>query len=175
MNFKKLLINQIAKWMIGSQPLAISRAAELEPTRILVICYDAIGDFILSLPAIDGIRNKYPTAKIDLVCSQRNEVLAASVQGIDQCHVITLNDTLLPLSMWRKIRQLRQRQYDVVINMFDEPDDIDAIEYSDNYFSLLHELESLMGKRVDLLSEKSLKNAVLIAEIERTKVQLYAA
>jgi hypothetical protein len=26
-----------------------------------------------------------------------------------------------------------------------------------------------------LLSEKSLKNAVLIAEIERTKVQLYAA
>jgi predicted nucleotidyltransferase len=54
-------------------------------------------------------------------------------------------------------------------------DDIDAIEYSDNYFSLLHELESLMGKRVDLLSEKSLKNAVLIAEIERTKVQLYAA
>ncbi|MFM1643151.1 glycosyltransferase family 9 protein [Aeromonas salmonicida] len=124
MNFKKLLINQIAKWMIGSQPLAISRAAELEPTRILVICYDAIGDFILSLPAIDGIRNKYPTARIDLVCSQRNEVLAASVQGIDQCHVITLNDTLLPLSMWRKIRQLRQRQYDVVINMFDEPDDI---------------------------------------------------
>ena len=124
MNFKKLLINQIAKWMIGSQPLAISRAAEPEPTRILVICYDAIGDFILSLPAIDGIRNKYPTARIDLVCSQRNEVLAASVQGIDQCHVITLNDTLLPLSMWHKIRQLRQRQYDVVINMFDEPDDI---------------------------------------------------
>ncbi len=54
-------------------------------------------------------------------------------------------------------------------------EDIDAIDYSENYFSLLHKLELLFGKRVDLVSEKSLRNAVLIAEIERTKVQLYAA
>ncbi|MGL5128929.1 MAG: glycosyltransferase family 9 protein [Aeromonas popoffii] len=124
MNFKKLLINQIAKWMIGRQPLAIPGAVEVEPTRVLVICYDAIGDFILSLPAIARLREMYPAARLELVCSRRNERLAASVAGIDECHVITLNDTLLSAGMWCKLRELRHRQYDMVINLFDEPDDI---------------------------------------------------
>jgi len=54
-------------------------------------------------------------------------------------------------------------------------DDIDVLEYSDNYFSLLHKLELLFKRHIDLVSEKSLKNAVLIAEIERTKILVYAA
>ncbi|MGL6572375.1 glycosyltransferase family 9 protein [Aeromonas hydrophila] len=91
---------------------------------MLVVGYDAIGDFILTLPAIARLREMYPAARLELVCSQRNQLLAASVAGIDECHVITLNDTLWSSSMWCKLRELRQRQYDLVINLFDEPDDI---------------------------------------------------
>jgi predicted nucleotidyltransferase len=54
-------------------------------------------------------------------------------------------------------------------------DDIDVLKYADNYFSFLEKLEKLTGKRVDLVSKKSLKNPILLKEIDRSKVDLYAA
>lgn len=54
-------------------------------------------------------------------------------------------------------------------------DEIDVLDYADNYFSFLEQLEKLTGKKIDLVSKKSLKNPVLIEEIERSKVDLYAA
>jgi hypothetical protein len=54
-------------------------------------------------------------------------------------------------------------------------DDIDVLDYADNYFALLEKLEILMGKKIDLVSQKSLKNPILIEAIDRSKVDLYAA
>lgn len=54
-------------------------------------------------------------------------------------------------------------------------DDIDVLEYADNYFSLLDQLQDILNKKVDLISTKSLKNPVLKNEIYRSKVDLYAA
>lgn len=54
-------------------------------------------------------------------------------------------------------------------------DDINVLDYADNYFRLLEQLETLLGKRIELVSKKSLKNSILIEEISRSKVELYAA
>ena len=54
-------------------------------------------------------------------------------------------------------------------------DEIDMLDYADNYFEFLKQLEILTGKKVDLVSKKSLKNPILIDEFERSKVELYAA
>jgi predicted nucleotidyltransferase len=54
-------------------------------------------------------------------------------------------------------------------------DEIEVLEYADNYFSFLEQMEQLMGRKIDLISRKALKNPVLIAEIDRSKVDLYAA
>lgn len=53
--------------------------------------------------------------------------------------------------------------------------EIDVLNYADNYFSLLEKLEELLVRKVHLVSIKSLKNPVLIEEINRSKVELYAA
>jgi len=53
--------------------------------------------------------------------------------------------------------------------------DIDVLEYADNYFSLLEQLQDILKRRVDLVSNRSLKNPVLKEEIYRSKVELYAA
>lgn len=53
--------------------------------------------------------------------------------------------------------------------------EIDVLDYADNYFEFLKQLEILTGKKVDLVSKKSLKNPILIEEIERSKVELYTA
>lgn len=49
------------------------------------------------------------------------------------------------------------------------------LDYADNYFSLKDQLELLLKRRVDLLSTRSLKNAALLAAINRTKQSLYTA
>ena len=54
-------------------------------------------------------------------------------------------------------------------------EEIDVMEYADNYFKLLEKLQKITGKRIDLVSRKSLKNPILIQEIEASKIDLYAA
>jgi predicted nucleotidyltransferase len=51
-------------------------------------------------------------------------------------------------------------------------DSVELLNYADNYFSLLEKLEKLFGRPMDLVSKKSLKNPVLIAQINKTKVPL---
>lgn len=68
---------------------------------------------------------------------------------------------------------------------FKESSDIDILisfkenisieKYTDNYFQLHHDLESLFERRIDLMTEKSLSNPYLIESIEETKQLLYAA
>lgn len=53
--------------------------------------------------------------------------------------------------------------------------EINVLDYADNYFSVLEKLEKLIGKKVDLVSVKSLKNPILISEINNSKIELYAA
>ncbi len=52
-------------------------------------------------------------------------------------------------------------------------DSVELLDYSDNYFSLLEKLESLFGRPIDLVSRKSLKNPILLAEIMKSKISLY--
>src|SRR5690554_6723550 len=54
-------------------------------------------------------------------------------------------------------------------------DDIDVLDYADNYFSLLEELQKILNRKVDLVSNKSLKNPVLKEAIYQSKIELYAA
>ncbi|HLW19730.1 MAG TPA: nucleotidyltransferase domain-containing protein [Cyclobacteriaceae bacterium] len=67
---------------------------------------------------------------------------------------------------------------------FNEGSDIDILisfkeipfdKYTDNYFDVQYELEKLFGRKVDLVTEKSLSNPYFIRSVEETKQLLYAA
>lgn len=67
---------------------------------------------------------------------------------------------------------------------FNEMSDIDILisfkeipfhKYADNYFELHKELEKMFGRKVDLLTERSLSNPYFIQSVEATKQLLYAA
>ena len=53
--------------------------------------------------------------------------------------------------------------------------DLSIDQYTDNYFDLHHDLEKLFGRRVDLVTERSLSNPYLIKSIEESRKLLYAA
>lgn len=52
---------------------------------------------------------------------------------------------------------------------------LDPIEYGDAFFSLKEDLENLFEREVDLVSYRLVKNPIFKAELERTKMSLYAA
>ncbi len=68
---------------------------------------------------------------------------------------------------------------------FNENSDIDFLisfqknipleEYADNFFDLMFALEDLLGRKIDLVNEKTLSNPYFIRSIEKTKQLVYAA
>ena len=54
-------------------------------------------------------------------------------------------------------------------------DKINLLDYADNFFSMMEELEKLYGRKIDLLTVTSLKNPILKKEIGNTQIELYAA
>lgn len=49
----------------------------------------------------------------------------------------------------------------------------DPLEYADNYFDLKFALENILGRPIDLLESKALKNPYLKESIDKSKVLIY--
>ena len=65
---------------------------------------------------------------------------------------------------------------------FDASSDIDLLvsfypmdyaDYADNYFELVENLEKLLDRPVDLITDKSLSNPYFIESVDKTKTLLY--
>jgi predicted nucleotidyltransferase len=72
----------------------------------------------------------------------------------------------------------------VCSNRFSETSDVDFVisfkdqlipleDYADNYFDLLYKLEALLGRDVDLITERTLKNPILVAAIGETRIPIF--
>jgi len=72
----------------------------------------------------------------------------------------------------------------VCTDKFNDNSDIDILisfetlsidQYTDNYFDLHYKLQDLFGRKIDLVTEKSLSNPYFIKGLEQTKQLIYAA
>ncbi len=61
------------------------------------------------------------------------------------------------------------------IDLVVEIDDLDPMTYSDSYFDLKFQLERILRRPIDLLEQKAIRNPYLKAEIEKSKVLVYAS
>ena len=52
---------------------------------------------------------------------------------------------------------------------------LDVMEYAPNYFALLRSFDRLFGRRVDMLTDESIRNQYLRRSIKQDEVPLYAA
>ena len=59
------------------------------------------------------------------------------------------------------------------IDLVVDIDNTDPITYSDNYFDLKFQLESILERQIDLLESNSIKNPFLKQQIDNTKVLVY--
>ena len=51
---------------------------------------------------------------------------------------------------------------------FDEKQ-IELLDYADNFFNFIHEIEGVVGRKVDMVVNKSIKNSFFRAEVDETR------
>ena len=90
--------------------------------NILLIRLKSIGDVVLTLPAVNAVRDNFPAAKITFLTSKENAGLLRGFRGVDE--VIALDRNLFrtgnPLKvipeMFRLIRRLRAPKFDLAVD-----------------------------------------------------------
>jgi len=86
--------------------------------KILVIKLRAIGDVILATPVLENLRRAFPQAKIDFLTEK---MCAPIVAGHPALNEILVLDRRQSSASWQLIRQVRQRRYDAVFDLFGNP------------------------------------------------------
>jgi len=70
----------------------------------------------------------------------------------------------------------------ILTKQFNKKSDIDFVvyfdpmpilDYADNFFDLIQELETIFKRKIDLVSGKAMKNPYFVEEVERTKQLIY--
>lgn len=70
----------------------------------------------------------------------------------------------------------------VLTDRFNDDSDIDILvtfdalpveNYAENYLQLQESLQNLLGREVDLVEDKAIRNPVFRNQVDRTKVQIY--
>lgn len=64
----------------------------------------------------------------------------------------------------------KESDLDLIVNI---QDGLDPVEAGENLWNLTFELEDLIQRKVDLHTERSLKNPFFIEEVNQTKYQIY--
>jgi lipopolysaccharide heptosyltransferase II len=84
--------------------------------KILVIQTAFLGDVVLATALLEKLRDRYPQAQLDFLLRKGNETL---LQGHPFLHHVWVwnKQEGKYRSLWRLLRQIRQQQYDLVLNL----------------------------------------------------------
>jgi len=94
-----------------------------DPRNILVIDFGQLGDVVLSLPALQAVRAKYPRARITIAVGKPGKQIIEMSNCADETLVVdrvSLRDGSKPVSVWRiarLVREVRRRRFDFVIDL----------------------------------------------------------
>ncbi|MCS6999435.1 MAG: glycosyltransferase family 9 protein [Bacteroidota bacterium] len=104
--FQGMMVITPQRLVLGSRP------------RILLLRQDRLGDVLCSTPVLQALRAHYPTAQIDMLLSRNNWELAPLVRH--WCDRVWRYDKTI-LSFHRLRCKLQRQQYDVVVDLMDNP------------------------------------------------------
>lgn len=96
--------------------------------RILILKLDHIGDFLLSIPAIELLRQAWPGARITLVCSPTNEGLARSSGIFDEVRTFKFSTDMsedvkkIDRKIYANITSIVPDVFDIAIDLRHDPD-----------------------------------------------------
>jgi uncharacterized protein len=90
-------------------------------------------------------------------------------------------DSLIILCKQHKVKELYlfgsiltpKFSKDSDIDMLVQFDNVDILEYADNYFDFKEKLEKLLGRKIDLLENQAIRNPIFRKILDRDKKIVY--
>ena len=109
----------------GNKPAVIDKAGI---KRILVVRLDAIGDMLLSEPAIAAIKSSFPNARVDVIAGKRSGDILTNNPNVDKLITFNapwhaawrgqkINWRKSMLEVWRVVKRLREEKYDLAFEL----------------------------------------------------------
>lgn len=88
-----------------------------ELRKILVMKYFGIGSLVLASPMVRALRQRYPAARINLLTTDQNRIIAEVMPIFDDVITISLSSLRsVVMSMARALWDIRREKYDAVID-----------------------------------------------------------
>ncbi|MBU8922752.1 MAG: glycosyltransferase family 9 protein [Bacteroidales bacterium] len=115
----KLFVARRASSLFHTRKMTPDELAEESIENILVIRqHNQMGDMLCAVPALRGIRDRFPGARISLVAAPINALVMKGNPYIDEILTYSKEGQKKdPLTLPRFIRSLRRRKYDLAIVM----------------------------------------------------------
>ena len=97
--------------------------------RILVVRVDLLGDLVMTLPAIDALRARWPQARIAVLCTPLAAPIAARCAAVDAVFSYDPNVVRSPQwwlqpggwrDLWDVVARLRRERFDLALSMHGE-------------------------------------------------------
>jgi heptosyltransferase II len=88
------------------------KSSEFKSNKILLVQLWGIGETVLTLPAIEALRDKYPKAEIEVLATKRNKDVYSNNHHIDKLQLVSLNPFSVAFCMFKNFRH-----YDLAIDM----------------------------------------------------------
>ncbi len=82
--------------------------------HITIFRYDAVGDYIVTTALIRWLRQAVPDARIDVIASQRNEVLARADPHVDRVFTVHHQQMVLNRAFFNLLRTIGPRDSDLL-------------------------------------------------------------
>lgn len=105
-----------------SKPVLIKKSdAKIRPvdgSRILLLRHDRIGDVLVSVPFVKALRQTFPKIEIDILMSSKN---ISARRAIDSYVNNVYNYDKNIVNIIKLVSTLRNRNYDIIIDLFDNP------------------------------------------------------
>ncbi len=87
------------------------------PRRMLLVKFWGVGNIFMMLPAVRSLRTAYPHSETDLLTMETSKEAATALGIFDAVYAIDTTDAVTLLtSTFRKLRQLRKKNYDLIVD-----------------------------------------------------------
>ncbi|MCJ7662902.1 MAG: glycosyltransferase family 9 protein [Desulfobacterales bacterium] len=95
-----------------------------KPKKIIVVDFGGVGDLVLSIPFLRGLKEAFPSSEVSVLCAERRGMILKEQPYIDRLFLspITFRG-LLSIGL-----QLRKKRFDIAINLMPETSFFSAIK-----------------------------------------------
>jgi ADP-heptose:LPS heptosyltransferase len=95
-----------------------------EPKKIIVVDFGGVGDLVLAIPFLRGLKAAFPTSEVSVLCAERAGQILREQPYIDRLF-------LAPITLFGLLKiglQLRKKRFDMAINLMPETSYFSAIK-----------------------------------------------